>query len=118
MSSRVKFNVEEFWDDLLAFIEEKRVLPVIGAQLIRVENGEGVPLYRVVAERLLNKYGFSPTDLPGGEVLRQHHEINDAVCVLASSGHRIKDLYRPLNEILAKVLAQPTLNVEPLRQLA
>jgi hypothetical protein len=113
------FDVEEFWEDLLAFIEDRRVIPVVGAELLTVEeDGKQVPLYRVVADRLLSKYGLSSSGLPGGETLREHHELNDAVCVLARAGRRIKDLYRPVNEILAKILAENTAVTEPLRQLA
>jgi hypothetical protein len=115
----VPFDAEEFWEDLLAFIEDRRVIPVVGAELLTVEEGgKQVPLYRVVAERLLSKYGLSPTALPSRETLREHHELNDAVCVLARAGRRIKDLYRPVNDILAKVLAEHTVVTEPLRQLA
>src|SRR5438552_671651 len=104
----VAFEVEEFWEDLLAFIEDRNVIPVVGAELLTIEDGgKQTPLYRVVAERLLGKYGLSPTALPDGAVLREHHELNDAVCSIVSVGTRrtrIKDLYRPINEILAKVL--------------
>lgn len=109
-------DAEEFWDDLLAFIEGGRVMPVIGAELLTVEDsGTQVPLYRVVAERLLQKYGLLPA---GAEPLRAHHELNDAVCILSAAGRRIKDLYRPIHEILARVVAENRSNHEPLRQLA
>jgi hypothetical protein len=115
MAVALPFDVEEFWEDLLAFIEDRRVIPIVGAELLTVENaGEQVPLYRVVAERLLNKYGLSPSREP----LREHHELNDAVSVLAQAGRRIKDLYRPINDILARILADHTVVTEPLRQLA
>jgi hypothetical protein len=115
----IPFDVEEFWEDLLAFIEDRRVIPVVGAELLTVEqDGKQVPLFRVVADRLLSKYGLSATALPSGEVLREHHELNDGVCVLARAGRRIKDLYRPVNDILSKVLAEHTVVTEPLRQLA
>lgn len=69
----VPFDTEEFWDDLLAFIEAGRVIPVVGAELLAVEeDGKQVPLYRDVAERLLSKYGSLATALPDGEVLREH----------------------------------------------
>jgi hypothetical protein len=115
----VPFDAEEFWDDLLDFIEDGRVIPVAGPELLLVKEGEEqVPLYRVVAERLLSKYGLSASALADGQVLREHHELNDAVCVLARAGRRIKDLYRPVNDILARVLAEKTVDTEPLRQLA
>ena len=115
----VPFDAEEFWEDLLDFIEDGRVIPVAGPELLLVTEGEEqVPLYRVVAERLLSKYGLSASALADGQVLREHHELNDAVCVLARAGRRIKDLYRPINDILARVLAEKTVDIEPLRQLA
>ena len=103
----VLFDSEEFWEDLLAFIEDGRVIPVVGKELFTIEEGgKQVSVFRVVAERLLSKYGLSAAALPGGEVLREFREMNDAVCVLARAGKRIKDLYRPVNDILSKVLAE------------
>jgi hypothetical protein len=115
----VLFDSEEFWEDLLAFIEDGRVIPVVGKELFTIEEGgKQVSVFRVVAERLLSKYGLSAAALPGGEVLREFREMNDAVCVLARAGKRIKDLYRPVNDILGKVLAEHAVDTEPLRQLA
>src|SRR5712691_6567065 len=113
------FAVEEFWEDLLAFIEHGRVIPVVGAELLTIEEaGRSIPLYRAVAERLLNKYGLSAVALPGGGVLREHHELNDAVCALAAAGRRVRDLYRPANEILQKLLAEQKEPLQALRELA
>ena len=118
-SVNIGADAEELWEDLLAFIEGGRVIPVVGGELLTVEvGGTPIPLYRVVAERLLKKYGLSPTARPGGAALREHHELNDAVCVLSAAGRRTKDLYRPVHEILAKVIAEHAVNSEPLRQLA
>ena len=42
------FEVEEFWDDLLAYIEDGRVIPVVGRELLTVQvGGEMVPLWSV-----------------------------------------------------------------------
>src|SRR5262249_7972457 len=115
----VQFDVEEFWDDLLAFIEQGRVLPVVGAELLLVESGGApIPLYRVVAERLLAKYGFTASSLPGGGALRTGYELNDAVCALARAGRRVRDLYRPINDILQKTLGEQKNVLGPLRDLA
>jgi hypothetical protein len=113
------FDAEEFWEDLLALIEAKDVMPVVGAELLTIEDsGKQVPLYRAVAERLLRKYGLSATALPGGEVLREHHELNDAVCILAAAGVRIRELYRPVKGILQNLLAEQKEVLTPLRELA
>src|SRR5947208_933843 len=113
------YDFEEFWEDLLAFIEDRRVIPVVGAELLEVEDGgKPVPLYRAVAERLLKRYGCSADPAPGGVVLRRHHELNDAVCALAATGRRVKDFYRPINDILQKLCAEQKGQLPPFRELA
>jgi hypothetical protein len=113
------FEVEEFWEDLLAFVEGGRVIPIVGAELLTIEeSGKLIPLYRAVAERLLSRYGLSWTALPGGAVLRKHCELNDAVCALAAAGRRVRDLYRPTHDILQRLLAEQREPLQPLRELA
>ena len=102
-------DAEEFWDDLLAYVEDGRVLPVVGKELLRAE---GIPLYRAVGERLLARYGIA------GVELREHQELNDAVCAIAARGKRVKDLYRPIHDILEKVAAAQTEPLPALRELA
>jgi hypothetical protein len=99
-------DTEEFWEDLLLYVRHKRVIPVIGAELLTIEdNGRQVPLYRAVAERLLQKYKIDTKSSDGGETLRPGHELNDAVCILAAAGKRIEDLYRRVDEILGTLLS-------------
>jgi hypothetical protein len=110
-------DVEDFWGDLLAFIEDGRVIPVIGEELAAIEiAGEQVPLYRAVAERLLKRYGMTAGS---GITLRANHELNDAVVALSGpGGKRIRDLYRPVHDILVQLLATVPEPLEPLRKLA
>src|SRR5436305_10873859 len=125
------FEAEELWEDLLAFIEEGRVIPVVGAERLTVEDGgASVGLYRAVAERLLKKYGFSAVESSSESedtrdvatvrqtVLRRHHELNDAVSALAAAGRRVQDLYRPVNDILRTLLANQRDPLPVLRELA
>src|SRR5262245_10141229 len=80
-----RFDPEEFWADLLAFIEAGRVLPVVGSELLEIEDGGHTrSLYRVAAERLLDKY--KPSTASSEIVLRDGRELNDAVCVLVADG--------------------------------
>ena len=52
---------EDFWDDLLGHLKSGTLLPVIGAELVTVKDGDRrVPLYRLLGERLAERY-----DLPG-----------------------------------------------------
>jgi hypothetical protein len=49
---------EEFWDDLLAYVDEGSVIPFVGPELLTIKrDGADIPLYRVVAEEILNKFG-------------------------------------------------------------
>jgi len=113
------FDAEEFWEDLLAFVEDRRVIPVVGGELLTIEDqGQTVPLYRAVAERLLDKYRASTPELPGGDALGKGRELSDAVTALASAGKRIKDLYRPIYDILRTLLSTHREPPVALRQLA
>jgi hypothetical protein len=110
-------EIEQFWEDLLDYIEDqdRRVIPVVGAELLTVQDGgRPVSLYRAVADRLLNKYG-----LAGSVPLRKNHELNDAVCALAAKGKpRVHDLYGPIHSILQKLIAEQKGILDPLRELA
>jgi hypothetical protein len=118
-------DLEEFWDDLLAFIEEGRVVPVVGPELSTiVTDARNMPLYRTLAERLLQKYGLqgceagSASPLADNEViLRKHLELNDAVSALSHRGRRVADLYRPINDLLHSLLGAAPAIPEALRKL-
>jgi hypothetical protein len=129
-------EAEEFWDELLAQIEAGQVIPVVGPELLTVvADGHETPLYQVLAERLLAKYGLSAAiggaagDAATSDAtatatatatvrLRPHHELNDAVCALAHRGRRVQDLYRPIDDLL-KVLLETSAQtaLQPLRDV-
>lgn len=105
-----------FWADLLAFIEERKVIPVLGRELITISEGEQeIPLYRAVAEALLEEY-----DLLAGEdvVLRPNQELNDAVAALEQRGELVQDLYRPVNDLLQEFIGKTQAASDVLRDLA
>src|SRR5215831_4986788 len=108
------FEAEEFWDDLLAFIEEGRVIPVVGAELLAIQE-EGlpaVPLYRAVADRLLKLYKLDL--LP-----QEHYGLYEAVSAVAAERRlRMKDLYRQIHDILKKLISEQPPELQPLRELA
>ncbi len=90
---------EEAWEDLLNFIEERRVIPIIGPELLQVET-EGGPrlLYDWVAEKLPARLNIDPAELP------QSYTLNDVVCwFLASRGRReeaytrVRSIFRDAN---------------------
>jgi len=114
------YEIENFWDDLLGFVEQRRVLPVVGAELLTIQHGgTTVPLYRAAGEKLLSRYRLSASALPGGSP-RAYHELNDAVCavVRARPNVRPNDLYRPVHGILQELAAEQKELLTPLCQLA
>jgi hypothetical protein len=112
MAATVTVEVEEFWEDLLAFVEEGRVIPVVGPELLYIEQDpHAVPLYRAVADRLLARYGTPPPAL-------ENYGLYEAVSTLAAAGRRVRDLYRPVHDILDKLVADQGEPSQPLRQLA
>ena len=109
-------RTELFWDDLLAFIEERKVIPVLGRELITVtDNNEDIPLYRAIAHKLLIKFGIVSNPV----MLRPHQELNDAVAILIRKGKRIQDLYRPIHDLMHQTIPDQSLaSRETLRDLA
>jgi hypothetical protein len=122
-------EAEDFWEELLAQVEAGQVIPVVGPELLTViVDGSEAPLYQVLAERLLAKYGLSarvvapekePAQDDSAVGLHPFHELNDAVCALASGGRRVQELYRPINDLLkALVESAADSSLQPLRELA
>jgi len=100
-----------FWDDLLDYIEERRVIPILGAELLTVpDNGSGeVPLMGVLARRLGERLRVPSDDCTGDDALHQ------VVCRFVQRGGRREEVY-PRVRALMKELAPPVPSV--LRELA
>jgi hypothetical protein len=61
-----------FWDDLLLYLEQKQVIPIIGQDLLTVEiEGRSVNAYRLMAERLAEELKISRELLPQDFTLSQ-----------------------------------------------
>jgi hypothetical protein len=101
---------EDAWDDLLNFIEERRVIPIIGPDLLRVQSERGLrPLYEYLAEKLAAKLSVDPSVLP------QPLTLNDVVCAYLGQRGRREEAYTRLRSIMREVEFEPPL---ALRQLA
>jgi hypothetical protein len=101
---------EDAWDDLLNYIEERRVIPIIGPDLLRVQTDRGLrPLYEYLAEKLAAKLSVDPTVLP------QPLTLNDVVCAYLGQRGRREEAYTRLRSIMREVEFEPPL---ALRQLA
>ena len=56
---------EDSWDDLLNFIEERRVIPIIGPELLTVQTENGPQnLYLWLAQKLAVRLGIAASELP------------------------------------------------------
>lgn len=100
-----------FWDDLLEFIDERRVIPIIGAELVTVPDGKGgeAPLTRVLAAKLAEKLRVPDPDLSGDDAL------NEVVCRYVQQGGRREDVYPRLRSLMKEI----EMTVPPLlRELA
>jgi hypothetical protein len=101
---------DDAWDDLLNYIEEKRVIPIVGPELLRVEvEGGSRLLYEWLAEKLAARLAVDVRSLP------QPYTLNDVVCWFLASRGRREEAYTRLRTILRETtFAVP----RALRQLA
>ncbi len=114
----------EYFEALLPHIDERRVIPVVGPDLLTVPyDGRSVPLYRAVAEKVLDLYASTKPgkDEPAFDrsavALRAGHELNDAVSAVLHL--RRRDPYSTVARALNDVLQGHTdVALQPLRELA
>lgn len=101
---------EGFWDNLLDYIQDRTVIPVIGPELVTVQEGDrDVPLYRWIAQRLAADLGLPTAELPVS------FDLNDVVSLhLRRRGER-EELYAQIHRMLRKAALTPS---ESLRALA
>ncbi len=109
LASTVQNLDEDAWDDLLNYIEERKVIPIIGPDLLRVETDRGPRLlYEWLAERLAAKLSVDTTGLP------QPLTLNDVVCAYLGQRGRREEAYTRLRSIMREVQLTPP---EALRKL-
>jgi hypothetical protein len=101
---------EDAWDDLLNYIEERRVIPIIGPELLRVEiEGQSRMLLDWLAERLAKRLQVDVSELSPPITL------NDVVCCYLGQRGRREEAYTRLRSIMREVQLLPP---PALRQLA
>jgi hypothetical protein len=101
---------EDAWDDLLNYIEEHRVIPIIGPDLLRVQTDSGLrPLYVWLAEKLAARLAVDTAELP------QPLTLNDVMCSYLGQRGRREEAYTRLRSIMREVQFEPP---QALRQLA
>jgi len=101
---------EDAWDDLLNFIEERHVIPIIGPELLRVQTDGGPRLlYEFLAEKLAARLSVDVADLP------KPLTLNDVVCWYLGERGRREEVYTRLRSIMRELHLEPS---EALRQLS
>lgn len=93
---------EDAWEDLLNFIEERRVIPIVGPELLEVQTETGPRLlYDWAAERLAQRLGVPTGDLPRPTTL------NDVVCSFLAARGRREEAYVRLRSIVRDANFEP-----------
>jgi hypothetical protein len=103
---------EDAWDDLLNYIEERRVIPIIGPDLLRVQTDRGLrPLYEWLAEKLATRLSVDVVGLP------KPLTLNDVMCCYLGQRGRREEAYTRLRSILREVTFEPPLALRQLAQI-
>src|SRR3984885_3174618 len=93
---------DDAWEDLLSFIEERRVIPIVGPELLRVETSSGPRLLLDwVAEKLAGRLNVNVAELP------QPYTVNDVVCWFLSARGRREEAYVRLRGIIKDASLEP-----------
>jgi hypothetical protein len=103
---------EDAWDDLLNFIEERRVIPIVGPELLKVETPAGPRLlYDWMAEKLAARLNVDTSQLP------DPYSLNDVVCWFQSARGRREDTYTRMRSILREIDFAPPAALRKLAQI-
>lgn len=89
---------EFFWDDLLEYIEERRVIPIVGAELLTMDDGNGgAPLMPAIAAQLAARLRVPAEDCTGDDAL---HAV---VCRYLQRGGRREEIYPRLRVVMKEM---------------
>ena len=103
---------DDAWEDLLDFIEERRVIPIIGPELLQVDTEAGPRLlYEWVADKLAVKLGVDTSQLA------RPFTLNDVVCWFLASRGRREEAYTRLRGIFRDAAFAPPLALRQLAQI-
>ena len=103
---------DEAWGDLLDYIEDRRVVPIVGPELLRVDTDTGPRLlYDWLAEKLAAKLGVDTSLLPAA------YTLNDVVCWFLSARGRREEAYTRLRGVLRDTPFAPPRALSQLAQI-
>lgn len=93
---------DDAWNDLLSFIEERRVIPIVGPELLLVRTDRGPRLLLDwVAEKLAGRLNVNVAELP------QPYTLNDVVCWFLAARGRREEAYVRLRGIIKDASFEP-----------
>mgnify|MGYP001434092223 CR=1 FL=1 len=93
---------EDAWDDLLSFIEERRVIPIVGPELLMITTEHGPRLLLDwVAEKLAARLNVDVSALP------RPYTLNDVICWFLSARGRREEAYVRLRSIIKEANFEP-----------
>ncbi|HEX4240061.1 MAG TPA: toll/interleukin-1 receptor domain-containing protein [Steroidobacteraceae bacterium] len=93
---------DDAWDDLLSFIEERRVIPIVGPELLQVATDRGPRLLLDwVAEKLAGRLNVNVAELP------KPYTLNDVVCWFLAARGRREEAYVRLRSIIKDANFEP-----------
>lgn len=102
---------EELWEELLQLIEERRVIPVVGRDLLALEiDGEQVFLHQWLARQLADALGVKP------EAGVKLTSLNAVACQYLASGGEPEKIYNRVHKLLRARNDIPI--PEPLKKVA
>jgi hypothetical protein len=93
----VNQNTERLWDQLLQFIDEGRVIPVIGPELLRVEiDGQNTLLYHYLAGQLAQRLHLTP---------ESEDTLNSVTCryLAQDRDNQREDIYPSLKQLIPQL---------------
>ena len=101
-ASAVSTFDDDAWEDLLNFIEEKQVIPIIGPELVIVQTEAGPEnLYTWIARSLAARLALAPGTLPARPTL------DDVVTRHLANHGRREDLYTRIRTIMREATFAP-----------
>lgn len=103
---------DDAWDDLLNYIEERRVIPIIGPELLRIETETGPRAFQDwLAEKLAARLNVDVSRLP------QPYSLSDVVSWHVASRGRREEPYTRVRSILRDAAFAPPLALRRLAEI-
>jgi hypothetical protein len=104
---------ERFWENLLLFIDEGKVIPVVGQELVSIAQGDQqVPLYGWLAQRLADEIELPVAGLPGPL------DIHTVVAQSIRRGDERDELYPRILQLLRKTSFAPSRALRGLAEIS